>query len=78
VIRARGTTADGRPLILLGLSDENLRRLREGGDEGWGEPIAFRLDSLGGGLPPASVIIMAGPDEETMRDRLASCGLRPP
>ena len=65
MIKARGETGDGKPLVLIGLSDENWRRLRTGGDEGLGQPIQFNLRELG--LPPMTVAIIAGKTEEGMK-----------
>lgn len=65
MIKARGETGDGKPLVLIGLSDENLRRLRTGGDEGLGQPIRFNLRELG--LEPTTVVIIAGKTEDGMR-----------
>jgi hypothetical protein len=45
VIRALLYQADGKPLVILGLGEENMRRLREG------EPIRFNLKHLDPGSP---------------------------
>lgn len=42
MINATATKADGTALYIFGLSDENIRRLREG------SPIAFSLSEMGG------------------------------
>lgn len=51
--------AKDKDTIIFGLSDENLRRLKEG------EPISFNLSELG--LPPMNVVIFNGKDEQTMQ-----------
>lgn len=43
MIRASATTSDGKRLILIGLTDVNLRRLDRGGEEGVGQPIKLAL-----------------------------------
>lgn len=48
-------------MVMLGLSDENIRRL--GNDE----PIKLNLNSLG--LPDQEILIFSGKDEETMFKR---------
>jgi hypothetical protein len=55
MLKLRGDDEDGRPVLIFGLSYENLRRLKAG------QPIAFRLNELG---LAGSVIIAAGPTEE--------------
>lgn len=62
MIKGRGKTRSGEPFVLIGLSDENWRRLRTGGDEGLGQPIRFNLRELG--LPPMVVAIVGGKTEE--------------
>lgn len=51
MIKARGTTRDGRAFILLGLSAENCRRLLDG------QPIKIDTQSP----PPAGVSLESGP-----------------
>lgn len=52
MIRASATTSDGRRLVLLGLTDVNMRRLDTGGDEGLGRPIRLALSEC---VPPAAL-----------------------
>ncbi len=73
MIKGRGTH-QGRPLLVIGLTDENMRRLRQGGDEGLGEPIRFNTSELG--LQPMTIVIMAGKSEEGIRAILAEFGFR--
>jgi hypothetical protein len=58
---------DGKPLVGIGLSDENLRRLKEGA------PIHINLLEVN--LPyNVTILLFAGPTEETMVERLRSVG----
>jgi hypothetical protein len=66
VIRARGTTADGRPVILLGLSEGNLTRLRQG------QPINASLEVVG---LRAQVVILYGETEDDIRRELVEAGI---
>lgn len=56
MLKAVGRKADGTPTLFLGLSEQNLRRLRRD------EPIAFGTGELG--LPAIEVVIFAAPTEE--------------
>jgi hypothetical protein len=56
VIKAAGATPDGFPLVVFGLSGENVTRLMAG------EPILVDLRELG--LPPGRVLIAGGRTEE--------------
>jgi hypothetical protein len=53
---------DGSRLLMLGLSDANWTLLRTHP----GKPIPVRLQDLDPSLPPLTVLIIAGPDEESM------------
>jgi len=66
VIKAVGSTGDG-PLLLLGLSGENVTRLMAD------EPIRFDLAELG--LPPMVVVIVGGRTEEAIAEYLHKTGL---
>ena len=59
MIRARATSADGRPVILLGLERENVRRLVE-----LGQPIHVSGESLGIADRVAAVNIVFGETAE--------------
>jgi len=65
MIKARGTTGDGRPLMVIGLSRENCERLLDN------KPISFDAAELGLKL---SVIILGGEDEEEIAEDLRSIG----
>ena len=62
MIKARGRDGDGNPAVIIGITDENWKRLRTGGDEGIGQPIMFDLRQLG--LPPMKIVILGGKTEE--------------
>lgn len=62
MIKAAGTTGDGRPLLVIGLSGENMTRLMAN------EPILFDAADLG--LPEMRVLIVGGRTENDIRDTL--------
>jgi hypothetical protein len=65
VIKALSTDrGDGSRTLLLGLSDENWARLRGG------KPIPMRLRDLDPALPDLTVILIGGPDEDSMYEDL--------
>ena len=59
MIKASGRTGDGKPLVILGLSGENIARLTAI------EPIVFNLKELPG-LPDIQVLITYRKTEETI------------
>jgi hypothetical protein len=63
VIKAVGRTGTGLPLLILGLSGENVARLMAD------EPISFDLAELG--LPPTRVVIVGGRTEDAITELLA-------
>lgn len=67
MIKAAGRTGDGKPLVILGLSGENMTRLMAH------EPIRFDLAELG--LPPAVVVIVGGRTENDIAGELVEHGL---
>lgn len=70
MIKARGTHRDGQPVVILGLTDQNLERMRAG------QPIAFH----GGadlGLE-CHVMIMWGPSEPAIARELGIYGVKVP
>lgn len=69
MIKATGKTGDGRPMVLLGLSGENVTRLMAD------EPIQFDLAELG--LPPMVVVIVGGRTEDAITEKLREAGLLP-
>jgi hypothetical protein len=66
VIKALSDTkADGSRVLVLGLSEENWRRLRTGN-----QPIPVRLQDLDPTLPPITVLLIGGPTEESIFEDL--------
>lgn len=70
MLKASGRTGDGRALVILGLSGENMARLMAA------EPITFDLADLG--LPPTQVVIVGGRTEDDIAGQLREQGLLPP
>lgn len=70
MIKASGRDALGRPLLVLGLSGENMTRLMAD------EPI--RLDTGALGLPPMTVLIVGGRTEDAITAKLRQHGLLAP
>lgn len=70
MLKAVGTTGDGRPLLLLGLSGENVTRLAAG------EPIVFDLAEVG--MAACQVVICYGRDEADLVRQLVLDGLLDP
>lgn len=62
-------TANGKPTILIGLSDENIKRMRED------KPVHIFLSELG--LGDGELVIFTGPDEEAMATTLEDAGVLP-
>jgi hypothetical protein len=60
MIKATGSTQHGVPLLILGLSRENTRRLHDG------QPIRIRVDHVDPRLPTLEVVLMAGDTEESL------------
>ena len=70
MIKARGRTGDGKPLVILGLSGEAMARLMAD------EPIQVNLAEMG--LPACLVVIVGGRTELAITQRLERTGLLPP
>lgn len=68
MIKAVGKSAGVPTSVLLGLSDENWRRLRAG------QPIPIRLHDLDASLPELTVVLLGGPDEASLVDDLRALG----
>ena len=68
MIKAKATLKDGRVLVVLGLSDANIRRLRNG------EPIYFDIGALR--MEPTdrlgAITVFAGKDENHLSQTLRS------
>jgi hypothetical protein len=63
VIKALLRETTGAPVVVLGLSGENMARLMAD------EPIVVQLAELG--LKPMKILLMGGRTEEAMAERLA-------
>lgn len=64
MIKASGGAADGTPLLLLGLSAENCRRLVAG------QPILVRADEVDPRLPAVTVLLIGGATEDAIAAEL--------
>lgn len=64
MIKASGGGADGVPLLLLGLSRENCRRLLDG------QPIKVRADHVDPRLPTLTVVLVGGETEDAIAAEL--------
>jgi hypothetical protein len=60
MIKATGGTTDGTPMIWLGLSRENTRRLHAD------QPIRIRADQVDPRLPALEIVLFAGETEDEM------------
>ena len=61
------SAVDGRPVLVLGLSDENVRRMsREGGSK----PMVVHCEEMG--LPPIDIVIFRSPTEKDMLEAFAT------
>lgn len=67
MIKARGPESHGKPMVILGLSGENMTRLMAK------EPILLDLADLG--LPPTMVAIVGGKTEDDIAADLREHGL---
>ena len=71
MIKAAGKTGLGLPLLLLGLSGENVTRLTAG------EPIRVKAaDMTALGLPPMEVVIHYGRTEQDIIEEMRAHGLK--
>lgn len=70
MIKATSATGDGRPMVWLGLTGENMTRLMAD------EPIA--VDLAGMGLPPMVVVLVGGRTEREIIAQFESQGMVPP
>lgn len=62
MIKATSKMKDGRPMVLLGLTGENIARLMAD------EPVSVDLGQLG--LPPVQVVLMYGKTETDIAKQL--------
>jgi hypothetical protein len=73
VIKGRASKPDGTPVLILGLTGENVTRITAD------EPLRVdpaEMDAMG--LPPVEVVIMYGRTEQAIVDKLRAAGLMPP
>lgn len=63
MIKMMATGKDGRKIVLLGITDGNIQRLREG------KPIHIHGEEMG--LGPMEIWIITGKDEATLTEQLA-------
>lgn len=68
MIKATGALKDGTPLLVIGLSRENTRRLHDD------QPIAFRADHVDPRLAPLEILLIAGDTEDSIAERLKGIG----
>lgn len=68
MFKATSKMKDGRPLLLLGLSGENITRMMAD------EPVSVDVGKLPG-MPQMQVVIIAGKTEDDIADQLRSAGL---
>lgn len=66
MVKARAMLGDGSPMLIFGLSDENMRRLPD-------EAMTFELGEICAGmtsedLAQAKVMIMCGPEQRVGAD----------
>lgn len=71
MIKVQLSTVFGTPLVVFGLSMENLRRLMAD------DPIKFPFSECGI-LGPGEIIIMAGEDEQDILEQLRAAGIKIP
>jgi hypothetical protein len=70
VIKFAAKTGDGKPLLFLGISGENVTRLAAG------EPIVIAAGALAGlGLPEMAVVIHYGKTEQDILDEIRGHGI---
>lgn len=69
MIKASGKTGDGKPLLILGLSRENLDRLP------LDQPIAIRPEQLAElGMPEMTIVILGGETEQDIAEDISALG----
>lgn len=72
MIKAAGSDGGGVPMLLLGLSAENMRRL------GQGKPIRIpSAETKAMGLPELTVVLLGGDTEADIMDDLRAMGWVP-
>lgn len=70
MIKAAGRDGNGRPLLVLGITAENVAKLKQG------DPILIRSEQMGRlGLPELSLVICYGDTEGNIIAELEAQGL---
>lgn len=70
MFKAAGQTASGEPFLLIGLTEENLTRLKDG------KPIPISATELVVlGLPELVIGIVYGETEEELKSRIVEAGI---
>jgi hypothetical protein len=69
MIKATSKMKDGRPLLLLELSGENITRMLST------EPIKVNVGQLGDDMPEMEIVIFGGRTEEDLANQLKAAGL---
>lgn len=72
MLNAVGRTADGRPLIMVGMTGETITRLMAA------EPVPLDIHEKRFGVPPLQILLVAARDEITILHQLRSSGMVPP
>lgn len=70
MIKLVGQANDGTPLLILGLTAENVKRLQDG------QPVLINHGALG--LPAQMTSIVYGQDEDSITRQLEEAGAIPP
>lgn len=71
MITAAMETTEGKPILFLGLSGENIARLVAG------EPVHIRPDRTAAlGLPPVEVVLHYGRTDDAIISEMQSLGMR--
>jgi hypothetical protein len=63
MIKLAGTTTNGRKLVVLGITEMNVTRLREG------KPIHIHAEDVN--LPGVEIVITLGKDDATLNEQFA-------
>jgi hypothetical protein len=70
MVKAGANGADGKRIVILGITEENVRRLRDG------KPIHVHGDEVG--APDVTIFIMYGKDNKDVARQLEETGFRLP
>jgi hypothetical protein len=71
MLKFTARSGDGRPLLMLGITDENVARLKAG------KPILVKADDVAAmGLPAIAVAIQYGATEQAILDDIMDQGVK--